>query len=868
MFRLGPNACPLNLPEELRSRKGCSRGLVSLGVLLLLLVPALSFGQTKRLVTVQCDGLPYAVVDRFVNERDPRTGKSQLPWFDYIFYQHGTRLANFYVRGMSLSGPSWSLIDTGQHLQIKGNVEFDRYTLQTYDYLNFVPFYVNAAAGRRIDMPGVEVLDSLGIPLLTDAFPHSERHATFSLFQRGPRYVTFQKALENRFKKAPKELFDEWTMGGLAMKNSVPDQLTRELVEGIADLRLRYLEVVTTDFDHAAHHNNDRESHLLALKELDAMLGQIWTAIQKSSLAAETTLIVVSDHGVNTDERVYSQGFNLVKLLGTPEGGGHHVVTKRRLLLDYAIKGINPFVPDITTTTSDSFYLKKQSNEYPTAMLDFDGNERASIQLRDSDLNLLHIILQQLQRGDLPLPLTKAAMIGQFFKTLDARRIDWQQNLSNLNEELGALHRAIERQRDLCATQPKKFTKEQSEAGLDDQAKRVCVWQDIWLAREKSYSEYARTVTKLLALRKENFNASSVKIEDLIPRHSMGEHNSIHHLENYVAGVASGGVVLRTDGSLDMDKSFVHVDYFSLLHNLTVRNNVQPGVANHPVDLLALRIPAELVRPLISETEIASDVVWVSTSREQQALILAREDGKGQLSFRYLPIKNLTEDETGLLHFESSTWHAGLPLQIFEDPHLQLPAGTQSESREKWLNEWHTDVEWLRALHQTRYSNGLIGLHEQLARHQQVGRLQVDEPGISADERLLRRLLRRQRENIEADILVVASDHWNFDVRGFNPGGNHGSLLRISTHSTLMLAGGDKTTVPRGAVIEEPYDSLSFVPTVLALTGNLRDDNSPIPILWDKGFRPFPGRPIKELLGPVEKTESRKFAAPGATATH
>ena len=40
--------------------------------------------------------------------------------------------------------------------------------------------------------------------------------------------------------------------------------------------------------------------------------------------------------------------------------------------------------------------------------------------------------------------------------------------------------------------------------------------------------------------------------------------------------------------------------------------------------------------------------------------------------------------------------------------------------------------------------------------------------------------------------MVVASDHWNFDVRGFNPGGNHGSFLRISTHSTLMFAGGDQ----------------------------------------------------------------------------
>jgi len=98
-------------------------------------------------------------------------------------------------------------------------------------------------------------------------------------------------------------------------------------------------------------------------------------------------------------------------------------------------------------------------------------------------------------------------------------------------------------------------------------------------------------------------------------------------------------------------------------------------------------------------------------------------------------------------------------------------------------------------------------------------------------------------------MLVVANDHWNFDVRGFNPGGNHGSFFRISTHATFMIAGGDKTGIPRGLTIEEPYDSLSFAPTLLALTGNLRDDNNPTPALRDKGFRRFPGRPVKELLG-------------------
>ena len=70
-------------------------------------------------------------------------------------------------------------------------------------------------------------------------------------------------------------------MNGLALVNSVPDQLERELIESVSDPRRRYLELMTTEFDHAAHHNNDRESHLFALKELDATLGLIWSAIQK-----------------------------------------------------------------------------------------------------------------------------------------------------------------------------------------------------------------------------------------------------------------------------------------------------------------------------------------------------------------------------------------------------------------------------------------------------------------------------------------------------------------------------------------------------------------------------------------------------------
>jgi hypothetical protein len=106
---------------------------------------------------------------------------------------------------------------------------------------------------------------------------------------------------------------------------------------------------------------------------------------------------------------------------------------------------------------------------------------------------------------------------------------------------------------------------------------------------------------------------------------------------------------------------------------------------------------------------------------------------------------------------------------------------------------------------------------------------------LPGDAGLVARFNRRRRRLAEPDFLIFANDHWNFNVRGFNPGGNHGSLLRISTHSVLMLAGGDETGIPRGLVIDEPYDSLSFVPTVLNLMGHHQEASQ------------LPGRTIREL---------------------
>jgi len=824
--------------QSIRSR------LLVLGAALFLISSG-SQAQTNRVVVLKVDGLPYDMVDRFVHEGDPLTGKSRLPWFDHIFYANGTRLANFYVRGMSLSAPSWSLVDTGQHLQIKGNVEFDRDILHTYDYLNFLPFLVKQATRGNVDMPGTEVLDSIRMPILIDAYDNYQRLPGSQLYGRGARIKSIQLAAEAKFvRRNPVDLATEFLIG-LDTRNIVFEQFERELLARLSNPRVRYLDLLTMDFDHTAHHNNDRESHLATLQQIDALLGRLWTGIQNSPMASETAFIIVSDHGFNTDERVISQGFNLVKLLGTRAGGGHHVITKRRLLMDYSIKAVNPFVPPITTTAAESYYLKGQSETYPTALLDFDGNERAGIHLRNTNLNVIHILLQQLQRKDLS-PQLRAAATAAFFSAIDHDRAYWQDDLDRFDQELAALGRSAETQRQSCLSQPKIFTQAEIEVGRDDNARRICIRAKQATEFHARYSAYVAVVRNLLALKPESFDPQKLKVEELISKDSMGRRNSIHDLQNYVVGLDKDGLVLKSDGSLDADRSFVRLNYFDLLKQQTVRNNVQANVSTQPIDFIATRIPRESISAaLTDDLKPDDDVVWLYSGPDRQALVIPRgEKSDGQLNLRYVPIANLTQTDDGQIRFDRAGWKSGLPLKMLEDPRLDVGAGDRSS----WLNQWHTDLEWLHALHKTQYSNGLIGLHEQFTLFTAPG-TDPDAPDLTPDERLLNAFHRRQRRLVESDLMVFANNHWNFDVRGFNPGGNHGSLFRISTHSTLMFAGGDRTGIPRGLAVTEPYDSLSVVPTILALTGNLESDNRPVESLAKRGFRKFPGRVITEVAG-------------------
>jgi hypothetical protein len=634
-------------------------------------------------------------------------------------------------------------------------------------------------------MPGVQVLDELRVPLLIDRFSYQNSYRSFQLFQRGVRWKTLQHAFHHRFSRSFRDLLDEWTIG-FEIGSSVEQETERELMQKLADPSVQYLDYFTGDYDHVAHGTPDPGAQRIALSRIDSLIGRVWTAIEASTLASQTVLVVVSDHGMNTQPGVYSQGFDLVSFFNSRAGGGHHVVTDRHPLTEYKLKGLDPFVSDVVTASDESLYLKGESDRYPAVLLDLDGNERAAVYLRNSDLNKLHILLNELNRPGVPAA-ARRAHVATFASNVERHRAEWQATLNELREELWAVGRAVEECRAQIATQPKKWTQAQCDAGLDKAARRLVVQMESLRDQQRSYTEYSDTLAKLLALAPADFDTRRFTPEALIPRRAMGDANSMYDLRKYTTGPASG--------------DFQTIDYLPLLTGLSVRNNVQPEVGSHPVDFIALRI--------------LNGVVYLYSSESRQAIIQSRHDPAGNLELRYLPLDN----------FEPAQFAAGFPLRLWEDKNLDVP----EKERAEWLSSWHTEREWMRAVHRTRYSNGILALHEQF--------LHAALPTeLRGDEALLARFNARRRRLAEPDFLIFANDHWNFNVRGFNPGGNHGSFLRISTHSVLMLAGGNETGIPRNAVIEEPYDSLSFVPTILELLGRHAEAAS------------LPGKPIGELL--------------------
>jgi len=744
--------------------------------LLLLAGACLLQAQDTRLVILKVDGLNQDLLDRCASQINPATGKSQLPWIQHVFYDGGTVFRNFYSRGISLSAPSWSILDTGRHPVIRGNVEFDRYTGHSYDYLNFFPLYVASARRRQVDMPGVEVLDRAGIPLLMDSFqPPDTAYQSFQLFQRGVRWETLSDVLQRRF--STDAIIATIENAGVPSNEELLEKQTdADLAADLAKNKVLYLDFYDGDVDHQGHATSQQAALLEVLRGVDARVGRLWTEIQRGPLADKTVFAMVSDHGMNNVPGVISQTYSLTDLLSSPAGGGHHIVTDRQQLSDFKLKSLDPFTTRVVTPTKTSFYLADEANRYPTAWLDIDGNERTSVGLRNNDFNKIHILLKLLARKDISPAQRKAAAL-YVRAVVDKNRASWTRTDHEMTEELKLVSAAV-------AAAPKDIDKK-SDAELRARKQVTDEREEV-----DAYSDYLQHLRKLLAYEPDTEKPLKDKVDAFMPVLAQGDNNSVGQIQHYVVGVSAAGITLDSQGNLDEALTFRHVNYPQLLLRQRANNVPQKNLSYQPIDFVAMILPDQ-------------HSYWLYNDDHRQ-LIIETNPG-GQICLR--PVKNLNQADAGApVNSEDIPWQNGLPLALFEDANLHIPPGSD---RAEWLSSWHSEREWMQAIHECRYSNGVIGIVEELSP------IAPDVPGKPGLDPVLLRYEKRRRQLVEADFHIFAADHWNFNVRFPNPGGNHGAFFRISTHAVWMVAGAG---IPQKN-IDAPYDGLDFTSTMLSILG-------------------------------------------------
>jgi hypothetical protein len=140
-----------------------------------------------------------------------------------------------------------------------------------------------------------------------------------------------------------------------------------------------------------------------------------------------------------------------------------------------------------------------EAQHYPTAVIDLDGNERASLGLRNNSLNVVQILLDQLTHKKLTGRVRRAAL-NQLFATLDHVRPLWSRNVAELALELKTLRFQIADQQELVDAQPKSWTADDKKNGLDLDAQRQFRVLDRMKTEERLYSAYVAPMLRLLSL--------------------------------------------------------------------------------------------------------------------------------------------------------------------------------------------------------------------------------------------------------------------------------------------------------------------------------------------------------------------------------
>ena len=835
--------------------------------------------QSKRVVLIKVDGLPPDLMAavafpenaeflsrlpyaedlrsqiRFYREQTGR--KLILPNIRHYFFEDGVYIENMFSETLTLSAAAWAVADTGQPSVIKGHATFSRDTSYLRSHLDGFRDIIDAMKRGESKTAALWNLDQIGNSLMLDAFDWDRTWTGPQVYRRqANRELLLEGGIRwlNNDRKGVGDIVESHLsrlVTGIDYTEFAQEMSSRIAAKKVLETGLPgeeqfdFISPLFTLMDHQQHVDPHPENLIHWLVKLDRLVGEIFVAVEKSQRRDGTVVAMISDHGSEIDPGKVAYSFPITRVFRTPEFGAHNVKT---LLVESAWNALSTPVPGIDSPRvyestfspyGKSLNGKHGADGFVTCFIDSFGNGRSSVNLRNDDLNRLHLLLLEVKKIGNQGP--RFSRVRQLFKETLKQTRRW------LEPDYQLMLDYHEGAKDLAENLAKKADK----YALD------VAWR--LRAETKRDRHFLESLERLLSLRFEPgeagllfddaFGSFDFQIDDYVPKQYLGLANNVHQLTGYTMGLDEE--LEWIDTTVDHQGRRVSMNYFERMDDFKAANSPGPGLEN-PYDLMVTRIPRAQIqtslqeRQLIGSRDELRNVVWLKSAldgykgRGAEALVIQRVDSR----VKYVPIRSLTQDSNLNLHFELQ--ESLDPLGLLYSPRFKV-----SQHRASWLREFQTREELEDAIWETDYGIAVLAVLDivndaapEFIDNPEFTEFLVDFSSDEMKQKYLRGL-KRKFASLQPDFTVWANTLWNFNSKARTSGGSHSGLKPIVSRTAFVLWGGDNTRVAHGKVVRKVATTLDIVPTLFRAIDMLDDQNRVIRrpgSVPERPFRRYPGR--------------------------
>ena len=789
-----------------------------------------------------------------------------LPNIRHYFFEDGVYLENFYSETLTLSPVAWSVIDTGQPSVIKGNATFSRdssYLRYHLDGLRDTIDSLRVGGNMTASLWG---LDQIGVSLMSDAFNPDRTWSSLQFFRRTANRGMLLE-LGKHWLHNDKNGLLEITKSHLArmatgldypeLSQKITGLITAKKIlekDLLGEEKYDYISPLFTLIDHQQHVDPHPQNLIHWIAKLDELIGHIFSAVEQSSRKDKTVVALVSDHGSEIQPGKTAFSFPITREFRTQLFGGHTVKT---MLVENSWSSLTTPVAGIDSPriyeSQDSPYGEHSGGEkgFVTCFIDNFGNGRSAINLRNDDLNRLHLLLQKIKLSN-PKSKSWNQMVSMFRDT-------WEKTRKWLEPDLVLYEDYHEGAKDMAADLlsetnkhlfPKTPMRPKNIAWrLKQEAKRDATQiASLKLLLSLRFSDDNKRKGPLF----EKMAQSDFKISSLIPKGFLGIPNQIIQLSRYTIGLDQDLKWITT--TVDSKGKRIPLNYYSIFSEYKAPNKPDNGNPN-PSDLIVTRLPnpkaIEALQTIAwrkTQEQRIRNVVWIkSTTRNRsdkggEALIIETLNG----NIQYLPIEKLVQSEDHSIRFILSKGPD--PLGLID--HIQHQT-KNSASTLDWFSQFHPREDWLEGTFSSAYSTAICTILDIINDPTEVF---IDSPDFqhyltqfsSPDkkERYLRGL-KRKYANQQPDFRVWSSELWNFNSSTRTAGGSHSGFRPIVSRTAFLVWGGNDTKVDKGKTVSKVGTTLDLVPTLAQALGMLDKNNKIISkpgSTPERVFVPFPGK--------------------------